>query len=544
MSQLRDEGPAIGGEHGTPWNEDGLQALGSVRPPATRAEVCVVGAGVAGLTTACLLAQAGKHVVVVDARQLGRGETGLSTAHLASALDDRFQTLERTHGRAATRLAVESHAMAIDWIERLALTEEHGCGFRRVDGWLFLDAKHGPRELLRERAAALRAGVDVEWADRLPVPTLSAGPALRFRNQAQVDPAAYLAALARYARDLGVEIHVGVRAEEFEGGPTTRTTLADGTVITAGALVVATNTPVHERVRLHTKQHAYRSYAVALEVPTGSVPTALYWDTADPYHYVRLAASPGAELLVVGGEDHRTGVDARADDRWRRLVLWARERFPQVGEVRKRWSGQVLEPDDGLAFIGRSPDRAKNVYLATGDSGHGMTHGTIAGLLLSDLIRGRENPWERLYDPRRFKLRGLGSWLSENAVTAEHYLDWVAPAPVKTVEAIAPGDGAVLRRGGRRLAVHRDESGDLHVLSAKCPHLGGMVTWNPAEKSWDCPCHGSRFDAKGCVLNGPAHEGLDTVDPSLLGPTIAPPVAPAEAPVEAPPRRHHPTFKE
>ncbi len=172
--------------------------------------------------------------------------------------------------------------------------------------------------------------------------------------------------------------------------------------------------------------------------------------------------------------------------------------------------------------------------------------GNLRTFLLSDLIRGRESPWERLYDPRRFKLRGLGSWLSENAVTAEHYLDWVAPAPVKTVEAIAPGDGAVLRRGGRRLAVHRDESGDLHVLSAKCPHLGGVVSWNPAEKSWDCACHGSRFDAKGCVLNGPAHEGLETVDPSLLGPTVAPPAAPAaDAPVEAPPpTRHHPTFKE
>lgn len=284
---------------------------------------------------------------------------------------------------------------------------------------------------------------------------------------------------------------------------------------------------------------------MALDVPPGAVPTALFWDTADPYHYVRLAGSPERPLLVVGGEDHRTGVDARADERWRRLAHWTRERFPRVGEVRHRWSGQLLEPDDGLAFIGRSPDGEKNVYVATGDSGHGLTHGTIAGLLISDLIRGRDNPWARLYEPRRFKLRGLGSWLAENAVTAEHYLDWVAPAPVKTVEAIPPGEGAVLRRGGRRLAVRRDDAGELHVLSAKCPHLGGVVSWNPAEKSWDCACHGSRFDARGCVLNGPACSGLEPLDSALLGPTVAPPVVKAEdAPVEAPPaRRHHPTFR-
>jgi Rieske Fe-S protein len=239
------------------------------------------------------------------------------------------------------------------------------------------------------------------------------------------------------------------------------------------------------------------------------VPHALYWDTLDPYHYVRLQRTGEAhELLIVGGEDHKTGQADDAAARFDRLAAWMRLRFPRTGPIAIRWSGQVLEPVDGLAFIGRNPRDEPNVFLATGDSGHGMTHGTIAGLLLTDLILGRENPWGTLYDPSRVSLRAAKDFATENLNVAARYVEWATPGDVSSAEEIAPGTGAVLRSGLAKVAAYRDPSGALHRHSAVCPHLGCVVHWNPAETSWDCPCHGSRFDPLGKVVNGPANRDL------------------------------------
>jgi Rieske Fe-S protein len=272
------------------------------------------------------------------------------------------------------------------------------------------------------------------------------------------------------------------------------------------AVVVATNSPVNDRLVIHTKQHPYRTYVVGLRVPAGNVDRALYWDYADPYHYVRLQRERGAadEVLIVGGEDHHTGQVQDADERWDRLEQWTRRRWPMVREVLFRWSGQVMEPVDGLAYIGRNPQDADNVYIATGDSGNGMTHGTIAGMLLTDLIQGRANPWAALYDPARKSLRALKRWAAGAARASAPYAEWVTPGEVTSADEIAAGEGAVLRRGLHKVAVYRDPSGRLVERSATCPHLGCIVDWNSTEKSWDCPCHGSRFTAEGRVVNGPA----------------------------------------
>jgi len=268
---------------------------------------------------------------------------------------------------------------------------------------------------------------------------------------------------------------------------------------------------------MHTKQAAYRTYAISLPVPIDSVPAALYWDTADPYHYVRLQKHTAThDLLIVGGEDHKTGQSK--DER----LLHAPGRvgprtIPESRPVQTRWSGQVLEPVDSLAFIGRNPGDEDNVYIATGDSGHGMTHGTIAGILLTDLILGRDNPWATLYDPSRKSLRATGTFLRENLNVAAQYLDWVTGGDVGAADEIARGEGAVLRKGLHKLAVYCDDHGQRHVLSATCPHLGCVVQWNTAEKTWDCPCHGSRFNAEGEVINGPSLGNLKPADESLLG---------------------------
>jgi Rieske Fe-S protein len=257
---------------------------------------------------------------------------------------------------------------------------------------------------------------------------------------------------------------------------------------------------------------------VAARVPRGTVAHALFWDTLDPYHYVRLDKEDG-EVLIVGGEDHKTG---QADDQERRfaeLELWMRTRFPMAREVLHRWSGQVMETQDHLAFAGRNPGD-KHVYIATGDSGMGMTHGTIAAIVITDLIHGATVPWTELYDPSRISLKAARTFAKENANVAWQYTDWIRSGELDSAAEIAAGDGAVIRRGARKIAAYRDPSGALHEMSAVCPHLGCPVSWNHAEKTWDCKCHGSRFDAAGRVINGPANRDLAPLKEGPADPNV------------------------
>jgi Rieske Fe-S protein len=313
----------------------------------------------------------------------------------------------------------------------------------------------------------------------------------------------------------GVKFYGQTRARDLSGGKPAEVKTERGGTIRANAVVVATNTPFYTRVTMHTKVQPYSTYAIAGTIPRGSVPDALFWDTLDPYHYIRLIThrdqddqAAGTDLLLLGGADHKTGQDPDPGRRWDDLDQWTRERFPQFGGAKYRWSGMVMETLDGLGYIGADPTGAENVYLATGDSGMGMTHGTIAGILLTDLILARTNPWAQLYDPKRLPVRSAGEYVSESANMAVQYTDWFTGGDVKSADEIKPGQGAVVRRGLTKVAVYRDEGGTLHVCSAVCPHLGAIVRWNPAEGTWDCPAHGSRYTATGEVFHGPAHTGL------------------------------------
>jgi glycine/D-amino acid oxidase-like deaminating enzyme/nitrite reductase/ring-hydroxylating ferredoxin subunit len=480
------------------------------------ADVCVVGGGIAGLTTAYLLCREGKRAVVLDDGPILSGETERTTAHLVSALDDRFFELERMHGQQGARLAAESHAAAIDRIEAIISAEGIACDFQRVDGYLFVPPGESAEILDRELDAARRAGLTVEIVERAPFPAFDTGKALRFANQAQFHPLKYLAALAQAIVVDGGSIFGHTHVAKIEDGPLPRVETQNGYIVSAAAIIVATNTPVNDRVTIHTKQAPYRTYVIGARVPKGSIPCALYWDTPDPYHYLRLQTvrncSTGIEedLLLVGGEDHKTGQAENMEERFTRLELWTRERF-HVEAIEYRWSGQVVEPMDGLAFIGRNPGD-KNVFIATGDSGNGMTHGTIAGILLTDLIVGRESPWMKLYDPSRKPSHALGEIARENLNVAKQYKDLVTSGDVPDNTQIASDSGAVIRRGAKKVAVYCDAAGKHHECSAVCPHLGCMVSWNSVEKTWDCPCHGSRFDPYGGVVNGPANKDLAKVE--------------------------------
>ena len=488
------------------------------------ARACIVGAGIAGLTTAWRLARAGMEVVVLDEGDLHAGQTARTTGHLCDALDDRWFELERLHGEHGARLAAHSHGVAIDTIEKICVDEDIDCGFARVDGYLVCGDDGGDDTLLeREHAAARRAGIDVQRLSAPPGAFEVFGEALRFPRQARFHALEYTAGLARAIVRLGGRIHTHSRVASIDGGANAGATTDNGARVQADQIVVCANVPFNDRVAIHAKQAAYRSYVIALRIAPGSVPDALLWDTLDPYHYVRIAPGRNGLWLLVGGEDRKTGQDEAAHMHYEVLESWARVRFPMALDVGYRWSGQVIEPIDGLAFLGHNPGRADNVYVATGDSGNGLTHGTLAGLIVADLILDGDSPWRALYAPNRRNLRAADAFVRETLNFIPFYSEWMSAGDIEGLDALDPGEGAVLRQGLHKIAAFRDEGGTVHLHSATCPHLGCVVHYNDAEHSWDCPCHGSRFDARdGHRLNGPAPHGL--------APVAVPAVEPADAP--------------
>lgn len=484
-------------------------------------EVCIVGGGIAGLTSAYLLAWGGKKVVLLEDGALCSGETHRTTAHLSNILDDRFQQLEKSIGKEKTRLAADTHTAAINRIEQIVLVEDIDCDFERVDGYLFLGPEQSNDLLVKELECATRAGiVGGAMLSTLPLGGKQNSPCILFPNQAQFHVLRYLRGLARVLERLGVKVYTGTHVTGVDDGPFVTVKTDQGHKVTAEQVVVATNSPVTDLVAMHTKQAPYRSYVIAMPVASDLVPKGLYWDMADPYHYCRLQkidGNPSQQMLIIGGEDHKVGHADNGNERFAKLEAWARQWFPAgVGQVAFRWSGQVLEPVDGLAFIGRDPaSKSGNVFIITGDSGMGMTHGTAGAMLVSDLIFKRDNPWTELYEPSRKMLHNIPEYLGENLSEAAYYARAMTPGDVKSVDEIKPGEGAVIRDGLKLVAVYKDESGNVKMLSPVCPHMKGIVCFNHLEKSWDCPVHGSRFDAEGKVIMGPANCDLTPGDNEL-----------------------------
>lgn len=464
-------------------------------------DVCVVGGGISGLTTAYLLLKEGKSVCVLESFELGSGQTSRTTAHFSNALDDRYFKIEKLHGLEGARLAAESHTAAIQKVADIVRTENIDCDFEYVNGYLFQGAKDTDNTLTKEYEACQRIGMkEVVFSDDL---------SLCFPRQVQLNPLKYVRRLAELIRDRGGQIYTHSFAEKFQGGQNSFVKTRDGFTVRCEAIVVATNTPINDLFAIHTKQYAYRSYVLAFQIPDGKIKKALYWDTEEPYHYIRLESD---SVLIVGGEDHKTGQDGHPEQCYQRLEMWARQKYEFAGPVLHRWSGQVMEPMDALGFLGRNPGDYDNVYVITGDSGNGMTHGTIGAMLITDQIMKRKNSWENLYSPSRISLRATSTFLKENLNTAAQYADWVTTKSAQTLQDLPFGEGRVFRDGLQIVAAYRSENGAYHTVSAVCPHLGGIVSWNAAEKSWDCPCHGSRFDGQGKVIEGPAISNLKPID--------------------------------
>ena len=470
-------------------------------------DVAVVGAGMAGLSAAYEARLAGQEVIVLDRGPIAGGMSARTTAHLASACDDFYHEYIRMRGEDEARVLHQSQQAAIERIGAIQTAERIPCNFTRLDGYLFLGEGDDADLLAQEREACARIGFPgVEWAGKDAPAFLQGRPALRFPYQARFHPMKYLLGLADALTRRGVRIyaHTPVTSVADEGEGVLVET-ASGHAVRARAAIVATNSPINDLIVIHTKQAPYRTYVIAARCPADAVVDALYWDTLDPYHYVRLqeASDGGDPWAIIGGEDHKTGEAGDFDERFARLEHWARAMIPELGPVDHRWSGQVMEPADAAPFVGRNPGD-RNIYVVTGDSGQGMTTGAMAGMLLRDLVLGRESPWEQAYRPARASLRAAGEYMAENAVMARNMTEYLTPGESGGLEGVAPGEGAVVRVGGQKVAAYRDPGGELHAFSAACTHAGCIVHWNALELCWDCPCHGSQFGVDGEPLNGPA----------------------------------------
>lgn len=492
------------------WMED----LARPAPELTsgrRAETVVVGAGIAGLTTAYLLAKAGRDVLVLDRGGVGHGMTARTAAHLSTALDDRWYKLIAQSGEANAMTAADAFIRHVDFIEAVQQDENIDCDFARVDGYLILADGDERATLEKERDAVHKLGLaDVTLDEPCPMGKLTSRACLKFPRQGRFHPLKYLDGLARCIKRDGGQIMRGHVTAVWDGD-TVVIECEGGIKVQADSAVIATNTPINDRVVIHTKQAPYRTYAIAATVPSGAVPDVLAWETGMPYHYVRLQpGADGTDLLIVGGEDHKSGQAHDGASRFQKLELWALARFPEIRRFTARWSGQVMESADFLGYLGRNPGD-RNVFVITGDSGMGMTHGAIGGMIVSDLIRGKNNPWAGLFDPARVTPKAAGRFARENLNVVAQFAGYVMPGDVGDVAAIPPNGGAIVRRGAAKHAVYRRADGTLVEKSAVCPHMGCLVAWNPVETCWDCPCHGSQFSAEGEVINGPATTGLSPV---------------------------------
>ncbi len=475
-------------------------------------DAVVVGGGITGLTAAYLLKRAGKSVCLLERGRLASGDTGLTTAHLTHVTDERLPALVRGFGEEGARMAWQGGAAAINTIEAIAREHRIACDFKRVPGYLHAplsdSASNEKTDLQNEAELAAKLGFDAEFVTAPYVKR----PGIRFNQQAKFHPLKYLAGLAPHVNGQGSAIFEQSEVTQVHSDPLA--VEVNGHRIRCGFLVIATHVPLMGQSTLagatlfQTKLAPYTSYALSGSIERGAVPEASFWDTSDPYYYLRVDAGESEDYLIFGGEDHKTGQESDTEAPFARLEKAFREVVPAVS-IDRRWSGQVIETHDGLPYIGRTNDQQ---FIATGFAGNGMTFGTLAAMMACDAALGRDNPWFDLFDPSRKKLRGAWDYLTENFDYPYYLLaDRLRGVEADSAIEVARGEGKIITHQGQRVACSRDEQGEVTMVSAVCTHMGCLVRWNQAEATWDCPCHGSRFKPDGAVLAGPAETPLEPI---------------------------------
>jgi glycine/D-amino acid oxidase-like deaminating enzyme/nitrite reductase/ring-hydroxylating ferredoxin subunit len=474
------------------------------------ADVAIVGAGITGITAAWILAREGRRVVVIEKGRIALGETGHTTAHIVTATDADYSDLVKEHGEEGARLNSEAIAESIEWIRGTVESLQIDCGLQRVPGFLYAEQEDHREYLERQREFLGRSGVQTEWADSLPLPFPVAG-ALRFDGQYQFHIRRYLLRLLTEAEQAGARFFEQTQATDVEVQEDLPSrVVTDGGSVRAREVLLTTHVPMNDRGALWAKMHVTRTYVVAARIDgRDDIADGLYWDTIYPYHYTRTLQTEKGRFLIVGGEDRPVGSSENDAQRYRDLEDYTRSRFG-ISEFEYRWSGQINEPSDMIPFIGRS-HYGERVWMSTGYSGTGMTYGTIAALILADLASGRPNRYTDLFNPGRTKVKSIIEELPEVMRGPRRLISKVLNLDVeaKSLDEVSPGEGKIVKVDGRKRAVFKAANGTVTMLDPSCTHMGCTVAWNPAETSWDCPCHGSRFDTDGKVLAGPASKDLE-----------------------------------
>lgn len=472
-------------------------------------EVVVVGGGITGVSTAHLLARMGLKVALLERDKIGCGDTAHTTAHLTYMTDTRLSDIIHLCGRENARIAWAAGREAMDRIKRTAISLGIGGTVTEVPGHLVAregeDLEQESVRLKKECEVASEMGFDVEYLDSIPPTGM---PGIRFNSQLKFEPLDYLLALAKECQRLGVSIYEDSDVSEFGEEPDHL--IANGHRVTYGNVVIASHVPLQgnrgtfRAALFQTKLSSYSTYAVAATAPLGSLPPMIWSDTADPFFYLRVDRMENHDRIILGGEDHKTGQVIETDRCFSKIEEELFRLLPSA-KVTHRWSGQVVETVDGLPYIGLN---AKGQFIATGFSGNGMTFGVVAAMMARDKIIGRKNGWEDAFDPARTELAALPNYLRENSDFPYLLVKDRLGIPKETTEQLEPGEGRILKVAGKNAAVCRDAKGNLHHLSAVCPHLGCIVAWNSSEETWDCPCHGSRFEPDGSLIAGPAETDL------------------------------------
>jgi glycine/D-amino acid oxidase-like deaminating enzyme/nitrite reductase/ring-hydroxylating ferredoxin subunit len=474
-----------------------------------RVDVAVVGAGITGMTAALLLARAGRSVAVLDQHAVASGTTGHSTAKITSQHGLIYASLRLTHGRGTARAYAAAMESAKERIAELA-GERIECGFRRRAAYVYGNEEPDRRRLEREAGAASEAGLPATFIETAPLPFDTHG-AVRFDDQAEFDPRAYVAGLARLLVDAGGEVFEHTRAHQVHEGAPCRVETERGTLL-ADDVVVATLMPFLDRGGFFARAHARRSYIVTARIAEAP-PDGMFISAGSPTRSLRAHPFGGSELLLVGGESHHVGSTAAQPERYERLIEFARRHW-DVQSIEHAFSSQDFTPDDHVPYAGRLHLRSTRVYVATGLNKWGITAGTAAAGVISDAILGRENDWSGLFSSTRIRPQEAPRFVLENTrVGFRFFAERVKQRGTRPIADLAPGEGAIVSAGGEKVAGFRDADGTLHAVSSRCTHLGCQVVWNAAESTWDCPCHASRFDVDGSVLNGPAVKPLEQREP-------------------------------
>ena len=471
------------------------------------AEVAVLGGGIVGVTTALLLAEQGVDVVLVEADRLGRGVTGHTTAKVSSQHGLLYSKIRSRHGAEGASLYGLANQSALEWIAQRVEDGPIECDFRRRPSYAYTRPGSGRSDLEEEAAAAAEAGLPASLVEETPLP-YEVEAAVRFDDQAEFHARTYLAGLTEQLEAAGGRIYERSRAVGVDGGEPIAVETGNGT-ISAGRVVVATHYPFLDRSLAFARVHPQRSYALVCRI-AGEPPHGMFISGDSPTRSVRAVPLAGEELLLVGGEGHKTGTGGDSRERYEALERFAREHW-QVTSVEYRWSSQDNVTVDLVPYVGPLTPLTDRLLMATGFAKWGITGGTAAAMILCELAQGRDHGWASLFNPNRFKpLASARKLLEENMQAGFRMVyDRLAHRGGRAIEELGPGEGDIVSADGRKVAGFRDHDGKLYAVSTRCTHLGCQVNWNAAERSWDCPCHGSRFAPDGRVLHGPAVHALE-----------------------------------